>query len=70
MRCGGTDELHFNGAFHSDFGLGTASRVGRRLPAAALVVVSAVPTPDPAKAKAAAFLDRGQFIILALRTKP
>jgi uncharacterized iron-regulated protein len=62
--------VHFNGAFHSDFGLGTASRVGRRLPAAALVVVSAVPTPDPAKAKAAAFLDRGQFIILALRTKP
>ncbi len=62
--------VHFNGAFHSDFGLGTASRVGRRLPAVKLVVVSAVPTPDPAKAKAAEFLDRGQYIILALRTKP
>jgi uncharacterized iron-regulated protein len=62
--------VHFNGAFHSDFGLGTVSRVTRRLPAARVVVVSAVPTPDPAKAKAAEFLDRGQFIILALRTKP
>jgi len=62
--------VHFNGAFHSDFGLGTASRVGRRSPGAKLVVVSAVPTPDPAKAKAAAFLDRGQYIILARRTKP
>ncbi len=62
--------VHFNGSFHSDFGLGTASRVGRRLPTAALVVVSAVPTSDPAKAKAAEYLDRGQYIILALRTKP
>ena len=62
--------VHFNGSFHSDFGLGTASRVTRRLPDAKTLVVSAVPTPDPAKTKAAEFLDRGQFIILALRTKP
>ncbi len=62
--------VHFNGAFHSDFGLGTAARVSRRIPAGKTVVVSAVPTPDPLKAKAAEFLDRGQFIILALRTKP
>ncbi len=62
--------VHFNGAFHSDFGLGTASRVGRRIPEAKLVVVSAIPTPDPAKAKAAEFLGRGQYIIMARRTKP
>ncbi len=62
--------VHFNGAFHSDYGLGTAARVSRRSAAARTIVVSAVPTPDPAKAKAAEFLDRGQYIILALRTKP
>ncbi len=62
--------VHFNGAFHSDFGLGTASRVRRRLPRAKTVVVSAVPTPTPGTADATGFLDRGQFIILALRTKP
>ncbi len=62
--------VHFNGAFHSDFGLGTVARVRRRLPDAETVVISAVPTPDPTKAKAAEFLNRGQFIIMALRTKP
>lgn len=62
--------VHYNGAFHSDFGLGTVARVTRRLPDATIVVISAVPTPDPAKAKAAEFLNRGQFIIMARRTKP
>jgi Haem-binding uptake, Tiki superfamily, ChaN len=62
--------VHFNGAFHSDYALGTVSRVVRRLPRSKVVVVSAVPTPDPAKAKATEFLPRGQFIIMALRTKP
>ncbi len=62
--------VHFNGAFHSDFGLGTASRVSRRLDGVKVVVVSAVPTPDPAKAKVAELLDRGQYILLARRTKP
>ena len=59
--------VHFNGSFHSDFGLGTASRVRRRLPSAKTVVVSAVPVPAPATANAAEYLDRGQFIILAQR---
>jgi uncharacterized iron-regulated protein len=62
--------VHFNGAFHSDFGLGTVSRVARRAGDAKTIVVSAVPAPDPSKAKAAGFLDRGQFIILARRIKP
>ncbi|MEO8449342.1 MAG: ChaN family lipoprotein [Gemmatimonadota bacterium] len=38
--------VHFNGSFHSDFGLGAAARVKRRLPNARVVVVSMVPTPD------------------------
>jgi uncharacterized iron-regulated protein len=62
--------VHVNGAFHSDFGLGTVSRVAWRAGDAGMIVVSAVPTPDPAKAKAAEFADRGQYIILARRLKP
>ncbi len=62
--------VHVNGSFHSDFGLGTAARVRRRLPSARTVVVSAVPTPDPAKAKAAELLDRGQYIVIVRRLAP
>ena len=38
--------VHFNGAFHSDYGLGTAARVKRRLPKARTVVVSIRPVGD------------------------
>jgi uncharacterized iron-regulated protein len=38
--------VHVNGAFHSDYGLGTAERVKRRLPGNRVVVVSFVPMKD------------------------
>ncbi len=38
--------VHYNGAFHSDFGLGTASRTQRRLPNAKVVVVTMMPIAD------------------------
>jgi len=38
--------VHFNGAFHSDYGLGTAARVKRRLPNARVVVISVQPVKD------------------------
>jgi uncharacterized iron-regulated protein len=38
--------VHFNGAFHSDFGLGTAARVRRRLPDRRTVIVSIVAVED------------------------
>src|SRR5262245_29106158 len=39
--------VHYNGAFHSDFSLGTAERTARRLPDSRVVVISIVPvTPD------------------------
>ncbi|MBC7840905.1 MAG: ChaN family lipoprotein [Gemmatimonadaceae bacterium] len=62
--------VHFNGAFHTDFGLGTAARVTRRLPNVKTVVVSAVPTPDPMAANAKELLDRGQYIIIVKRLAP
>jgi uncharacterized iron-regulated protein len=38
--------VHVNGAFHSDYGLGTAERVKRRLPGKKVSVVSFVPVHD------------------------
>ena len=38
--------VHYNGAFHSDFGLGTAERVRRRDPARRVVVISMLPVAD------------------------
>ena len=38
--------VHYNGAFHSDFGLGTAERVRRRAPARRVVVISMLPVAD------------------------
>ena len=38
--------VHVNGAFHSDFGLGTAERVRRRLNGRRVVVVSMLPVKD------------------------
>ena len=38
--------VHYNGAFHSDFRLGSAARAQRRAPQASLLVVTAVPVKD------------------------
>ena len=38
--------VHFNGAFHSDFGQGTAERVRRRLHGRRVAVVSMLPVKD------------------------
>jgi hypothetical protein len=38
--------VHFNGAFHSDFGSGTAERVRRRLAGRRVAVVTIAPVAD------------------------
>ncbi len=38
--------VHLNGAFHSDYTLGTAMRVERRMPDAKVVVISAIPVAN------------------------
>jgi uncharacterized iron-regulated protein len=38
--------VHYNGAFHSDFKLGTAARARQRASGARVVVVTALPVPD------------------------
>lgn len=63
---GGTRPLvvHVNGAFHSDFHLGTASRAARRLPGKRIAVVSLLPEPDiTAPAPDASARRRADFLV-------
>ena len=55
--------VHYNGAFHSDFGLGTASRVARREASWDILVLTAVPSPDPAAADVRPHAERAAFVI-------
>jgi uncharacterized iron-regulated protein len=59
--------VHYNGAFHSDFGLGAAERVRRRLPGRRVAVVTVLPvtdldnlTPDEED------LTRGEYLIYTI----
>lgn len=62
--------VHFDGAFHSDYHLGTVSRVKRRAPDAKLVVITAVPVTDPSAATLADHKDRADYIIFTKRIPP
>lgn len=56
--------VHVNGAFHSDFGLGTAERVRRRLNDRRVVVVSVLPVKDlDAVAPAGDDLRRADYLL-------
>jgi uncharacterized iron-regulated protein len=59
--------IHVNGAFHSDFGDGTASRVQRRLPNARIVVVSAVPMMDLDRIEPKMHRKQGDWVVYTLR---
>jgi uncharacterized iron-regulated protein len=60
--------VHFNGAFHSDFRLGTAARVRKRLEKARVEVVSIVPLEQLDAIKTDDYRRRGDFVVFALRT--
>jgi uncharacterized iron-regulated protein len=58
--------VHVNGAFHSDYGLGTAERVKRRLPGKRVVVVSFVPVKDLDAADGKSQRTIADFIVFTL----
>src|SRR5688500_16793718 len=63
--------IHYNGAFHSDFGLGTAERVRRRLPGKRTVVISMLPVDDLDKVQPGAEdLKRADYLVYTFRAKP
>lgn len=59
--------IHYNGAFHSDYRLGTAARTVKRLPKARVKVVSVVPTEDLDAIKADSYRKRGDYVVFAYR---
>lgn len=61
--------VHFNGAFHSDYRLGAAARTLRRLPKAAVKVVSIVPLENLDAIKTDEYRKRGDYIIFTLKPK-
>ena len=56
--------LHVDGAFHSDYGLGTAARVARRRPGVARTILTAIPVESLAAAKPDSDAARADFVIV------
>lgn len=59
--------LHVNGAFHSDYGLGTAERVRRRMPGVRQLVITAVPVENPGSAVVGTHAGKADFVIFTRR---
>jgi uncharacterized iron-regulated protein len=60
--------VHYTGAFHSDFGLGTAERTRRRLPGKRIVIMSMLPVPDlDAVQPSGEDLQRADYLVYTLK---
>jgi uncharacterized iron-regulated protein len=60
--------VHYNGAFHSDFGDGAAERVRRRAPDRRVVVISVLPVDDlDALAPAGDDLKRADYLVFTIK---
>lgn len=63
--------VHYNGAFHSDFGLGTAARVRRRLPDRRVAVVSVLPIADlDTLTPSDEDLTRADYLVYTIEVRP
>jgi uncharacterized iron-regulated protein len=63
--------VHVNGAFHSDFGEGTAASARRRLPGRRIAVVSVLPVEDIDTARPADDdMKRGDYLLFTVSRKP
>jgi len=59
--------VHYNGAFHSDYRLGTAARAKQRLPKAVQKVVSVVPVDNLDAINVDAYRKLGDYIVFTLK---
>ena len=59
--------VHYNGSFHSDYGLGTAARVKRRLPEAKTVVVTMIPVANLDTVAAADHKSKGDYLVFTIK---
>jgi len=58
--------VHINGSFHSDYGQGVVARAKRRLPGAAITVVSAIRVEDLDQIDTASFGSRADYLLFTL----
>ncbi|HEX3150570.1 MAG TPA: ChaN family lipoprotein [Gemmataceae bacterium] len=56
--------IHCNGNFHSDYGLGTATRLATRAPLVQAAIISMVGVPDVAKADVAGSLKKAHYLLV------
>lgn len=56
--------VHWNGRFHSDFGLGTVERLRRRVPGLNIAVVSMIETDDLDRDLVGDEIDQGHYVIM------
>jgi uncharacterized iron-regulated protein len=61
--------VHFNGAFHSDGGLGTAERARRRAPGVRSIVISAIPMVDIRMEPTADERARADYVVLTAKAR-
>jgi uncharacterized iron-regulated protein len=60
--------VHYNGAFHTDFGAGAAERVRRRLPGRRVIVATVLPVQDlDAIAPSSDDLERADYLIYTIK---
>ena len=59
--------VHYNGSFHSDYGLGTAARVKRRMPDAKIVVVTMIPVANLDTVATADHVRKGDYIVFTIK---
>jgi uncharacterized iron-regulated protein len=55
--------IHCNGSFHSDYGLGTATRVAQRVPLAQQAIISMIAVPDMTKLDVAANQKKAHYLL-------
>jgi uncharacterized iron-regulated protein len=66
----GLPVVHVNGAFHSDFRLGTVERLLRREPGVRVAVVSMVPVDDPGAGDVAEHAGRAEWFVFTRKPAP
>jgi uncharacterized iron-regulated protein len=59
--------VHYNGSFHSDYGLGTAARVKRRLPNAKTAVVTMIPVANLDTVATTDHLRKGDYLVFTVK---
>lgn len=59
--------VHYNGSFHSDYRLGTASRVIRRMPDAKVAVVTILPVPNLDTVAATDHARKADYVVFTVK---